>query len=282
MSNLTEALIAAKLVGGSGGGSGLPPIESSTTTILAEQSLAFEDQGGTWESVVADVTTPLVVGANYTVDWDGTSYDCVAFNLHGLYAVGNAVIAGETDTGEPFLVYVIEETGLIIDANDTSATHTFGLAQKTQDPANGTALSVQGNAWVASGSVLPPIINIMAEIVPSGTLSFLPSNDLYKSIVSFTPVNGSSYVVAWDDTDYEVTARYDEDYGVFVGNLSIVDETTDTGEPFVIAGHNGTFYIVTKNSAATHVVAISGYTQSPPDGYVLMVVDGEWKAAPLQ
>lgn len=88
MSNLTDALIAAKLVGGSGGsggGSGLPEITTTTTTIFAEQSVAFTDLDGIYGSDVLNIE--LSGGASYTVTWDGTDYTCVAVDLgaDGIY-----------------------------------------------------------------------------------------------------------------------------------------------------------------------------------------------------
>lgn len=95
MSNLTEALIAAKLVGGSGGsggGSGLPEIRTETVTIVEEQTVTgFQDTGGglylgTGGSVDF---SGLANGDLVDVIFDGTTYHTSVSSMQGLILIGN-------------------------------------------------------------------------------------------------------------------------------------------------------------------------------------------------
>lgn len=150
MSNLTDALIAAKLVGGSGGsggGSGLPEITTEATTIFAEQSVAFTDHDGMYGSDALNIE--FSGGTSYTVTWDGTDYTCVAVDLgaDGIY-IGNLSIPSlGADTGEPFLIGYYGGDGAYAYTLLTAATHTFKIVGQIQSPAEGSALIVAGGEW---------------------------------------------------------------------------------------------------------------------------------------
>ena len=142
--------------------------------------------------------------------------------------------------------------------------------------ADNTALSVQSGEWAASGAVLSPISSAVSAIVPSQTFSFSAMNDgVYATATDFVAIDGNSYAITWDGTDYNCTAIASEGQYV-VGNLSITGMGANTGEPFIITNVMGTGLIATKSSSASHVVAISGLVQSPPDGSIMIVAGGKW------
>lgn len=158
MSNLTDALIAAKLVGGSGGsggGSGLPEITpGSQTVVFAEQSVSFsEGQDGLYSAMLQFVT--IASGVTYNVTWDGTTYTCVGSEISmggqtGIVA-GNLSIDGPgEDTGEPFVfVHVSSMNGTNV-ATTTAGPHTIGVTTSTpQTPPDGYVLGVDGGEWKA-------------------------------------------------------------------------------------------------------------------------------------
>ena len=160
MSNLTDALIAAKLVGGSGGsggGSGLPEIEmtESTTPLIASQSVSFTQQGDMYMGVVIKALS-IVVGDTVQVTWDGTSYVCPVFDFEGLAGWGNMSILGMgSDTGEPFLMYYGSEGGTSATEMSTlqaGASHTIALDKVTlvQSPPDGYVLMVVDGEWKAA------------------------------------------------------------------------------------------------------------------------------------
>lgn len=281
MSNLTDALIAAKLVGGSGGsggGSGLPEIESTATTVFAEQTLAFSERGNVYGADPLNLV--LAIRETYTVTWDGTDYTCTAVDDgSGGVAIGNLSIwENGPDTGEPFMFgYSSLSNATYIFSSSTAASHTIKITQDSQTPADGTALSVQNGAWAASGAVLPEIVENNVEIVPSQTFSFSGKGVFVSPIPGVTFVVGETYTITWDGITYTCTAI--DDNGAALGNMAVAELGDDTGEPFAII-YGGSDYIwLTNDSAATHVCAIAqsdGYL--PANGSIMQVVDGKWQA----
>lgn len=164
MSNLTDALIAAKLVGGSGGsggGSGLPEIRDEETELL-NKTLTFFDPGmGKYLSEV-DVDFSLSVGSVYTVKWDNVDYTCTAVDIIGgsstRTVIGNVSIMGLTpDTGEPFMAYMPQTGKLDFYTTSTSASHDIVISGMAQIPANGSGLVVEDGEWAEVPIALPPV-----------------------------------------------------------------------------------------------------------------------------
>lgn len=146
MSNLTEALIAAKLVGGSGGsggGSGLPEITTETVEIMPEATLSFSSSGGNYGAPTDFVPDN---GATYVISWDGVDYTCTTLTQGGMFALGNMLILGGPDTGEPFLITNMMGTGGWI-TQSTAATHLCGITQERQTPPNKAILIVEDGEW---------------------------------------------------------------------------------------------------------------------------------------
>lgn len=147
MSNLTEALIAAKLMGngGGGGGGGLPPI-GTVETVLGDGTIPFENNGRFYKgTAVADFN--YAVGETYTITWDNTPYTCTAYSLMGTAVVGNASIMGMgEDTGEPFFS-VTQGGRVIFFTAETEATHDIVIVGLAQFPPDSTALVVVNGEW---------------------------------------------------------------------------------------------------------------------------------------
>lgn len=148
MSNLTDALIAAKLVGGSGGsggGSGLPEITSTESIVLETQTITFTD-------AYADLSIDgLEVGREYSVIYDGVTYSGLIAkkdNDDNIY-IGNMAIWGKTpDTDEPFLIATYKgDTS--IDVNNTTPSHSIGITAVIYNPNTGSALISVDGEWKA-------------------------------------------------------------------------------------------------------------------------------------
>ena len=136
--SVIDAIIAKKLCGGGGGGSvpkpltydympaGYPTKSVQTTTLMEEQAVAFADNKNIYYGHLADAFD-IVIGQTYTVNWDGTEYECTgsAYNEKNISFIGNLSISGVgNDTGEPFL-YVPAGSGF--NTLDTSASHTISV-----------------------------------------------------------------------------------------------------------------------------------------------------------
>ena len=110
---------------------GYPTKSVQTTSLMEEQELAFADMSGSGP-YAAQLTEALeiVEGQTYTVNWDGTEYECVGATLdENMYALGNISIAGvDADTGEPFVYgYNIEQAFGMFATLDTAASHTISV-----------------------------------------------------------------------------------------------------------------------------------------------------------
>ena len=109
---------------------GYPTKIVRTVTPMKEQQVAFalmEEMG----AYMAQITNAfeVVEGQTYTVNWDGTEYECVGFFIKPNSGIGNLSIVGKgSDTGEPF-VYAYNakrHTGTFATL-DTAASHTISV-----------------------------------------------------------------------------------------------------------------------------------------------------------
>lgn len=157
---------------------GYPTKAGQTTTLLEEQEVAFvEDDIG--YATNTPIPLEIVVGQSYTVNWDGTEYECVCVVTNPIPALGNqsfTVLGNQSiygwgdNTGEPFLYgYVIDLSGGQFTTLDPSPTHTISVktTQETITP--------------MSAEFIPPM-NVSAFTNDAGylTLATLPK---YEGVV---------------------------------------------------------------------------------------------------
>ena len=101
------------------------PVE---TVLVEESTVSFVEQGGLYMAQFQS-TFEATVGETYKVSWDGTVYECTCVDFSGRTIIGNLSIAGEgADTGEPFLMIIMNGAGIHIGTADTSASHTFSIS----------------------------------------------------------------------------------------------------------------------------------------------------------
>ena len=139
--SVIDAIIAKKLCGGGGGSvpkpltydympEGYPTKTMGTVTLMEEQELEFALIGDTGQyGVLLTEAFEVVEGQTYTVNWDGTEYECVGFAFNSMPMIGNLSIMSMSesdDTGEPFLYYNNGNKGGV-GTFDTSASHTIGV-----------------------------------------------------------------------------------------------------------------------------------------------------------
>ena len=106
------------------------PVE---TVLLEETTVAFELAEGPDGSVLYVTTFPPTFeatgGETYKVSWDGTVYECTSMSGGYEIAIGNLSIMGGPDTGEPFLIIVMNGGAIDIATADTSASHTISISR---------------------------------------------------------------------------------------------------------------------------------------------------------
>ena len=105
-----------------------------------------------------------------------------------------------------------------------------------------------------------------------GTFEFEDYDGIYMHQIAdenFTIVDGKSYTIIWDGEAYQCVATTFSGTSL-LGNLGILGEGDDTGEPFLFADG----MIAANNTAATHTITVRGEVAYPiapeflPDKYV--------------
>lgn len=100
-------------------------------TVLVEESTAsFADTGKGPYVAGFPSTIEATVGETYKVSWDGTVYECTCVSVGGLPAIGNlSIMSAGSDSGEPFLMGIMNGQAIQILTADTSASHTFSISR---------------------------------------------------------------------------------------------------------------------------------------------------------
>ena len=106
---------------------GYPTKSVQTTTLMEEQDVefVFENSLGVYWTHIQQGPLAIAEGKTYTVNWDGTEYECVGFVFNSMPGIGNLSIMGVgDDTGEPF-AYEPDENAFI--TLNPSPTHTISV-----------------------------------------------------------------------------------------------------------------------------------------------------------
>ena len=102
--------------------------DTSETVLVEESTVSFSGSGGMYSAQIQS-NFEATVGETYKVTWDGAAYECVCVDFRNALFIGNLSIAGAgSDTGEPFLMSIINGSGFEIYTKDTSASHTISIS----------------------------------------------------------------------------------------------------------------------------------------------------------
>lgn len=100
------------------------PVE---TVLVEESTVTFDDSGEGYYLAEFPSTFEATVGETYKVSWDGTVYERTCVYVQDLPAIGNLSIIGlGSDTGEPFLMGIINSVAIRIFAEEEEE-HTFSV-----------------------------------------------------------------------------------------------------------------------------------------------------------
>lgn len=103
--------------------------------IFSQENIAFSERNGKYGAGPLDMPETISVGEKVRVDFDGETYDCIAYNdpldsRHTVH-IGNGFIIGlPYDTGEPFVI--LNPTGpteIMIVTNLTNPSHTVSITK---------------------------------------------------------------------------------------------------------------------------------------------------------
>lgn len=154
---------------------GYPTKSVQTTTLMEEQQVAFvfNKNNGVYMASVTNAFD-VVKGQKYTVNWDGTEYECVGIVMGPESALGNTSVAGEgSDTGEPFIyVYNARQHSGMFATHDTAASHTISVKgiEETVTPMATEFLPSEINELIMNSSTTDSIKKFKITVDDSGTL----------------------------------------------------------------------------------------------------------------
>ena len=98
---------------------------------------------------------------------------------------------------------------------------------------------------------------VETEIIPKTTVAFTEEYGKMTATLpeNFNLVEGQTYTISWDGTDYVCTGILFNGTAPVLGNLGILGVGSDTGEPFIFYNEDQWFAMSTE-SATEHVIGI--------------------------
>ena len=202
---------------------------SENGVLLEEVTVEFRME---MASVSGIGTDGIKKGGKYLVDWNGTRYDCEAYELAGSVCLGNAaLLGGENDTGEPFAIEAITADGCTLVKNN-SAAESITLA----------VTGVENTVWHQLDPRFVPDMYYTEGgggevILPETTLTTTEDNlGEFEITQPLTLEVGKIYMVKWNGTEYTCTAQdmsAMQAGAVGLGNLTPIG-LPGNGEPFAV------------------------------------------------
>lgn len=258
---ITRMEMFLKNFGGSGGGSvpkpltydympeGYPSKAVQTITLMAEQEVAFafDSKEGVYAARLTEAPA-IAEGQTYTVNWDGTEYECVCSVFNSRPVLGNLSIMGDgDDTGEPF-IYIFATRLRSFVTLDSSASHTISVKTVTE------VITPMAYDYMPEG--YPKKTMGTVTVMEEQELAFAATGSLYFAALTslLDIVGGQTYTVKWDGTEHECVCSIFNGELLTLGNLSIIGMGSDTGEPFCYASAEGGF--MTLDTAASHTISV--------------------------
>ena len=111
-------------------------VATEEQVIFSQEDIAFAERSGAlYTSELFDTPETISVGEKVRVDFDGETYDCIAYNdpldpRHTVYIGNGSLIGMPDDTGEPFVVgYRPEEQKINILTSLTNPSHTVSITE---------------------------------------------------------------------------------------------------------------------------------------------------------
>lgn len=248
---------------------GYPYSEVSEGFVLPETTIETVTENG--EAALTE-TLGLVEGNTYTVNWNGTAYNCVCAKAEmdgdgdgvvdmqlGLGIGDIGLVTGGSSTGEPFVIIELS-------------------------PAYAAELGVPTMVQILDGSA-PVILSITGitevntpiaqKFLPVGYPYFVPGGEVifpettitvpYQVEYSIALKEGYSYTVNWNGTEYTCEAVVVENEALTVGKVTVIGNASffggaATNEPFVIGTAPGiTIFQASEGTASLSITQAGSY-----------------------
>ena len=209
-------------------------------TLFEQQSVSgfmFADQYGMYAKAFVPAPFSLTAGEEYIVLWDDAEYTVTAMDISALFpggvAVGNGSGFGMAGNNEPFIVasFATDVSLFVVDPTDARDTHSFGIYKEVDERVLFSEKILTGFAQDGGAEYVNTVFNA-PEIV-----------------------DGETYTIAWDGTEYEYTAGT-ADGIAYVGEMNC--------DPFAISCIPGEFigtegfvwYIATVSDKDSHTLGV--------------------------
>ena len=177
-------------------------VEESTVTFAAEDGMYM----GQLES-----TFSATVGETCKVSWDGAVYECTCVDFSGNTVIGNLSLVGlGSDTGEPFVMSVLNGQAIDILTADTASSHTVSISRFTQEvvkidrkylpPQSKPVFKPEGKSYLTFRSPNEFTLSLRyGERGWNGTLEYFASDETWttwsgRNVLSAV-ANGGEYVL---------------------------------------------------------------------------------------
>jgi hypothetical protein len=265
----------------------LEHLKSKTIDVLPTKTLTdFELHSltGWYEVSEEDDSYSLTAGETYTVEWDGTGYECIAQDIggglfpDGTVALGDGTDIGAQGNGEPFFLGQIgggnRKRYYSQTDSSTGASHTVRI------------FKVLGGGSYTEGYKIKPeylptlhYTHPVNELLPKKTFTGFTQDSqwgLYQvneEDPGYTLKAGETYMVEWDGHVYEcvgqdVSAIFGVTGSVAIGNGALVGLPSNN-EPFIIGKFNGDWkgYISTTDTTGDKSHTVRIYQLNDNSGY---------------
>lgn len=269
--------------------------------LVEESTVSFADTGEGLYMANFPSTFEATIGEIYKVNWDGTVYECTCVNFDNMLVIGNLSIAGVgSDSGEPFVMKVVNGKRIIIATADTSASHTFSISRFVQEVVK------------IDEKYLPDTVATKSEVETAQTTATSAQqavDEIQSTGLSFIGSRGNRVFIGTDDNGQArignehsprvypggvdtllvpagLSFRYYDSSNNLI-NQVILSVSGKKDEPFLYL-NNGTIRVKTEPKADNEVATKSyvDATALPPvttedNGKILKVVNGAWAVVAL-
>lgn len=210
-------------------------------------------EGCVMSAVELTALSPIVSNASYNFTFDGEITQTTGIYIDGAFILGNPSLMGMgEDTGEPYIIGFSYDDGewdspiCMVVYKATEGEHTIGLSY--------------------IGDIIP--------LIPEGTYNFeseidekdgyvFPPTYYSDEFFGLHPQDGDKYKLTIDNTVYEITTIYDDNYEAYIaGNLYLDSEDNkNTGENYFIIMRDNEIGIV-MSSEGDYTVSLEKVLQS--------------------
>lgn len=233
--------------------------EITVTELVCIPETTLEINPDDGQDMITDpLENQIAAGESCTVKWNGVEYACVAQNVVSAMgdsvAIGNvSALMGEGDTGEPFIIILVPDefvdtmgasaTAMALDGSESVTLYVY---QKKETVSKIDPMYLpSGSGGVTSWNDLTdrPFGKVEKEgyIYREPTIIPEETGNMIADAPAALWVDGRTYTVNWNGTDYNCTAtKMDTGEGFFLfllGNM-VAAGGDDTGEPFFLALSN--------------------------------------------